>query len=598
MGLVIMQRYKRLLLMMMVLLTLGGGIVWAAPPVIHTPPMQANLFEAFILETRNDLESLADEVLGVDVRPETWKGTTDLTAPTFVPDLWFDNEQLAAEVFGVGVRPEDWFSLPANPANLDLIARNVRHDLETMADTTFGVQVRPDVWNGSAGIYRCSRTLQNVVRLLADLYNTRPSTTSEAAFNYCGALGTEVQNDLIRAVFETRQAESELPALALSLRGDLERLADESLGLNNRPPQWTNNREEGSPTLIADAAADLDRLANELLGNNVRPEGWAQYISAAPSLSYRSLRFNLELLSDLQLGEDVRPNGWQGTDPILDCAIIDQSLFFIVQQNYGYTIPESFADSPNFCQLLADDTNNIAENPPVEDVVEGPDGEPINVRYLAEAQYAFAYLDVAATQYMGAIPAGTEFRAWYRNFNESNMMFVSGQDFAVFIDRRWTTMEEDVFNTLPTLEGIRPLTFCDASWCNGPSPTPTPTGGSALLLLANAQTPQPTLDTSNLGGTTGKTQVSWNAVRVNYLLDRPENGTVQVTLELCNSSAQIACEPVLSVFDGVTNTARPVISQFNGLNVYELPYGYITQQVIESQNFISPDVWISDPTIR
>lgn len=593
-----MRRYKRLIILMLGLLTFSGGILWAAPPIVRVPPMQANLFEAFVLETRIDLEALANEILGVGVRPTTWKGTEDLTSPSFIPDLWFDNEQLAAEVFGVGVRPEEWFSLPANPGNLDLIARNVRHDLELTADTTFGERVRPDFWNGSAGIFRCSRTVQNVVRLLAEFYNTRPVTTSEAAFNYCSALTTEVQSELIRVVFENSQAQSELPALALALRGDLERLADEKLGLNNRPPQWTNNREEGSATLVADVNADLERLANELLGNNVRPEGWAQFISAAPSLSYRSLRFNLELLSDLQLGENIRPNGWQGTDPIVDCDIIDQSLFFIIQQNYDYEIPETFVDSVNFCQLLQEDSNNVAENPPSPEVVEGPDGEPVDIRYLAEAQYAFAYLDVAATQYMGSVPSGTEFRAWYRNFNESDMMFVSGQDFAVFIDRRWTTMAEDVFNTLPTLEGIRPLTFCDASWCNGPGPTPTPTGGSAVELLANAQTPQATLDTSSLGSTSGKTQVSWNHVRVSYLLDRQETRTVQVTLELCNSPAQVACEPVLSVFDTTTNTARAVISQFNGLNVYELPYGYLQNQIIESQNFISPDIWISDPTIR
>jgi hypothetical protein len=32
--------------------------------------------------------------------------------------------------------------------------------------------------------------------------------------------------------------------------------------------------------------------------------------------------------------------------------------------------------------------------------------------------------------------------------------------------------------------------------------------------------------------------------------------------------------------------------------VFELPYGYNTNVVIESQNFFANDVWISDPTIR
>ena len=64
---------------------------------------------------------------------------------------------------------------------------------------------------------------------------------------------------------------------------------------------------------------------------------------------------------------------------------------------------------------------------------------------MAESRNAFAYDDSGATVYFGVLPWGTEFRAWYRNFGESTMMFVSGDEFAIFIDRRWTTMDEDTF---------------------------------------------------------------------------------------------------------------------------------------------------------
>ena len=43
---------------------------------------------------------------------------------------------------------------------------------------------------------------------------------------------------------------------------------------------------------------------------------------------------------------------------------------------------------------------------------------------LASSNYAFAYLDVGATQYMGIMPGGISFRALYRNFGDSSMMFV------------------------------------------------------------------------------------------------------------------------------------------------------------------------------
>src|SRR5262249_44970065 len=141
-------------------------------------------------------------------------------------------------------------------------------------------------------------------------------------------------------------------------------------------------------------------------------------------------------------------------------------------------------DSANYCLSLALAANSIAENPPVsETIVENND------QFVGESQIAFSYLDSAATQYMGMMPLGTKFKAWYRNFGNSSMMFVSGDDFAVFIDRRWTTVPQEVYDRLPTTEGVKPLTFCDARWCNGPGPTPTPTGGGAIQALLNAGTP-------------------------------------------------------------------------------------------------------------
>src|SRR5690606_4870785 len=137
------------------------------------------------------------------------------------------------------------------------------------------------------------------------------------------------------------------------------------------------------------------------------------------------------------------------------------------------------------------------------------------------SRLAFSYLDVAALQYMGIMPLDVEFRPWYRNFQESNMMFVSGENFAVYIDRRFTTMPDEAFRILPSLEGRKPLTFCDATWCNGPGPTPTPTGDSPLVLLLQQTTPEPTRDPLVLEQQ-GKILVSWNNIRVNYLLDRTD----------------------------------------------------------------------------
>lgn len=176
------------------------------------------------------------------------------------------------------------------------------------------------------------------------------------------------------------------------------------------------------------------------------------------------------------------------------------------------------------------------------------------------------------------------------------MMFVSGDDFAVFIDRRWTSLPQNVFDSLPTLEGVAPLTFCDANWCQGPAPTPTPTGSGPLaLLLAEATIPAPP-SLEGEGGT--KLRVSWSNVRVSYVSDNADTGTALVALEICTEPQQINCEAVLSIFDSAVGASKPVLSQFNGLNVYELPYGYNANLVIEGETLTSPDVWVSDPSIR
>jgi hypothetical protein len=564
----------------------GAVMVWAAPS------QQASLFELFILEARSDLELLADTVRGEDNRPESWTFNTDLQSGTVVVDLWFDNEQLADEIFGVGQRPPDWFGATTNDPQL--LARNVRHDMELSADNVFSTRQRPEAWHGAPPIYTCNRTLQNLVRLLDQFHNTRP-TTSLAVIDYCAAVSHEIEESMLQVVFEAAP-EAELPELVLALRGDLERLANELLGVNQRTSGWIGNIEEGSPTLAADIAADLELLADEALGSQVRPEEWNRFTPTSVALAYRNLRFNLELLADLSMGVGIRPHGWQGEDPLSRCDTIQQGLIFVVQRRYGFVVDEALTISPDFCDLAAFTANSIAENPPV---LAFEDDEIAEVsRYLAESVWAFTYMDVAALDYMGIMPQGTVFRAWYRNFAESNMMFVSGDDFALFIDRRWTTMPEEVFASLPTLDGVRPLTFCDARWCNGPGPTPTPTGSGALMALVFEATPPATISAEEVGRVEGKLQVSWNNIRVTYLLDRPETGTVQVALEICAEPQQIACEPVVSVFDNATGTFKPVLSQYNGLNVYEFRYGFNDQVVVEGTTRVTSAIFLSDPTIR
>ena len=72
---------------------------------------------------------------------------------------------------------------------------------------------------------------------------------------------------------------------------------------------------------------------------------------------------------------------------------------------------------------------------------------------------------------------------------------------------------------------------------------------------------------------------------------------MQVSLEICRSPAQVACEPVIAVVDTASGVELPVVSTFNGLNVYELPYGYSTNFTIQGANFYSQDIWLNDPSL-
>jgi hypothetical protein len=561
------------------------------PTAKASPEAQANLFQLFLLNNQADVELLADEVFGEGVRPENWTANQDVESPLFVVDLWLNNELLADAVFDSEIRPEEWFG--ATSSQPEILGRNIRHDLEILADDVYGsAQERPEAWAGAGSIYRCSRTIQNLVRILDASYNLRPSTP-ESVIDYCGTVSNELLDNILPQVFDNSSVGSDAAARLSGVRGDLERLVDERQGVGNRPVGWYGNRDATTPTFLDDLLRDLENFANVELGTGTRPPNWRGIVLDSQALTYLNLRYNLEALADLTLGEGVRPTGWEGMNPAERCDIIPQALVLVVGEQIAPVPPPAETGNQEIvCQQIEANANDYAENPPAveADVVEG-DG------LTYRSRLAFSYLDVAALEYMGIMPYDVEFRPWYRNFQDSNMMFVSGENFAVYIDRRFTTMPDEAFRILPSLEGRIPLTFCDANWCNGPGPTPTPTGDSPLVLLLQQATPEPTRDPLVLEQQ-GKILVSWNNIRVNYLLDRPELGTVQVTLEICADPSQVACEPVTSVFDNTTGTAKPVLSQFNGLNVYEFNYGYSTNFIIEGATRFSRDIWISDPTIR
>jgi hypothetical protein len=551
--------------------------------------------QEFFFDARLDLETLIDSRVGPEVRPEGWTGNLDTASAAFAPNLWYDSELLANAVYGEGQRPDDW--QPATTTSQESLVRSVRRNLETVADEVFGLGTRPQEWRGASALLRCDRTLLNTLSLLELLYRYE-RTTPDSAINFCEALQAELELRLNELVFSTpNQDGAVLDPIELlgGMRGDLERLADELLGLNTRPGGYIGNRDARTLTFISDAFLDMNALANLRLGAGVRPAGWAGSVAAAAGPAYYTLRYDLELLADATLPPERtqdRPTGWQGETRSERCRPAVSYLTFLVREGFNVSLDELDPQAADYCAQLEEALNAVAENPPVLDEVE------VEARFTGASNYAFAYLDVGALQYMGVMPGGTPFRAVSRNYGDSTMMFVVGNQFAVYVDRRFTSVEETVFNSLPTIDPAGPVAFCDAGWCNGPGPTPTPTGSSPLEQIVFGSTPQPTPNPDDLSTT--KQLVSWEYVRVTYISDNLASRSAQVTLELCNAPAAVAttCEPATSVFDNAINAARPPVGQQNGQNVYDFRYGYNTAIVIESESFFSTDVWISDPTIR
>jgi hypothetical protein len=565
------------------------------------PLQQANLYELFILQARNDLELLADGALGEGARPDSWTFNFDLSSDVFVADLWYDNEMLAEHIYGAGVRPDEWFG--ATTLDPYLLSRNIRHDLEMAAQHLFENE-RPIGWNGAEPIYQCDRTTQNLIRYIEMLYDARP-TVDPTVPNYCDLVEFEIESDLIRVSLAPIQGLDfgSLQEKIVSTRGDLERTANEVLGVSIRPEAWIGYDEE-SLSFVQDLNTDIEALANIIYQGAQRPDIWGRNIPDSAAISFFNMRYNLETMTSEALGDGERPYNWEGvSDTLYRCEPMNQALIQIMIDLFGYRPDREIGErtTAQFCRDNILTANNYADNPPTTELGELID-DPRDRVFSGEAEYAWAFLDVGALDYMGMMPEGTRFRAWYRNFQDSTMMYVTGldQDFGVYIDRRFTSLDSDVFRRLPTLDGVRPVTYCNAYWCNGPGPTPTPRGGSAVERLVQGSgtaVPETTV-IEEIREETGKLQVSWNHIRVTYLLDRQENRSVQVVLEICYETQQIRCEPVSGVLDQTMGVYKPVVGLYNGLNIFEMPYGYSTNVIVESANIISPDVWISDPTLR
>ncbi len=133
-------------------------------PFITATPLPS-VDVSLLLNARNDLELLADTVLGVGVRPEGWSGPASQHDPQIGLLTRLDLELLATTLINPSDRPTEWFGAVGSTPYA--IARDVRHDLEVLA-TFYGFRrsQRPGGWIGADPLLTCNRSTQTLINLL------------------------------------------------------------------------------------------------------------------------------------------------------------------------------------------------------------------------------------------------------------------------------------------------------------------------------------------------------------------------------------------------------------------------------------------------
>ncbi len=152
------------------------------------------------------------------------------------------------------------------------------------------------------------------------------------------------------------------------------------------------------------------------------------------------------------------------TPPAAACGRLAANVSQLLTNKYSFS-PQAKPDSPDYCASLETEMNTFIE------AMFRPN-EGIN----ATSKDAFAFVDYAAQQYVGIMPAGTNFTAVARNsLPGSQMMLVVGENFEVFLDYAYTSLTQAEFESLPDYRDYQgELKFhCDASWCRNPGPPPT-----------------------------------------------------------------------------------------------------------------------------
>jgi hypothetical protein len=256
--------------------------------------------------------------------------------------------------------------------------------------------------------------------------------------------------------------------ILLDARKDMELLADQQIGIGQRPVGWNGEVSPYEPQIALLTRADLELLATTLINPERRPSAWTGAFASTPYAVARDVRYDLEVLADVVYGRDNRPTGWLGGDPLMRCNRATQTLVALLERGGIYRLNVD-ANTPNFCREVELSVTSFTEkqllaNTQISDLF--TDQVALLSEHQVNTDLAVAYLDARATRRVGIIPNGTPIQIVARSYASfSNMMLVQGDNFVVFVEYTNTTVNDQQFRGLPNFEALQVTTNCFADWC-------------------------------------------------------------------------------------------------------------------------------------
>jgi hypothetical protein len=267
------------------------------------------------------------------------------------------------------------------------------------------------------------------------------------------------------------EASEALPSL-VSARGDLELLANEVFGRDQRPAGWSGSADATDPNLPLLIRLDLEVLAGYVLGAEVRPDDWFGVVPSSPLAVARDIRHDLELLADIVVGAPtIRPGLWTGDDPLMRCNRATQALVPLLERS-GFVLNVDF-NQRDYCREIENQASRFVETqiiqPVAPPVTAGESGGTtvggIIAPYRVDTPFVVAFYDSRARRRAGVLPEGMGFRTLSRsNIQFSNMMLITGEGFTLFVDYTTTPVSSADFDALPEV-ALGASTDCSADWC-------------------------------------------------------------------------------------------------------------------------------------